>query len=166
MDDGSATEYFAALARILNEKDLGWVVNQVNDEIRFGKVGSGEFLAVKEERRNESIQTSFFESREDYKIKKKEKFNVIVPYTEKEKLKLLIEAIKRLVIDTTEMENHIMDFFTQPNGKNEVTLIFYSENGVPEPLVLVKNETQEKNGNIDELRKFLDELSEEIENDN
>ena len=96
---------------MLNENGLEWVTAQVTEQIRIGKTIHREIETLKEVR-----DTGFF-TFDDYpsRLKKgpKATFTVTVDYESSERLELLIDAIKQAVVNTAEMEHHLVEFCEQ-----------------------------------------------------
>lgn len=86
MDEIEYAKLYQELAAILNEFNLGWVVQQVADTVEIGKVI------------------------EERSLKRKTPLLKIEDYTAKEQLLLLINAVEQATVNTSEMEDEIAYF--------------------------------------------------------
>ncbi|NQE36610.1 hypothetical protein E5S67_04375 [Microcoleus sp. IPMA8] len=86
MDEIEYAKLYQELAAILNEFNLGWVVQQVADTVEIGKVI------------------------EERSLKRKTPLLKIEDYTAKEQLLLLIDAVEQATVNTSEMEDEIAYF--------------------------------------------------------
>jgi hypothetical protein len=177
MDSQTAREYFREIVKILEKHNLDWVVAQINEEIRIGKLGKGEFAIVKQSdqdfQTDDTPQQRLFERQSEYRTprkeqSKKEKFNVLIPYTDEEKLDILINAVRRLLVETSDIEKAVIDFFRQEGNENQYSaeVSFFSEDANEVNLHLSYQEVSKKQDNKSELKKYLDEISAEINHDN
>jgi hypothetical protein len=168
MNENDATEYYNAFVEMLNRKNADWVVQQVAEEVRFGKITSGEFSISKIDGAHDSYQNALFERRGDYRISKKEKLNQIVPFTPQEKLVLLIKAIRRLVIDTSNIQGHVINFAEkETKGTNiKPDIRFYSEEVNEDTFSLIASKSQINQEAVVKLEGLLSQLESEAGNDN
>ena len=168
MNDNDATEYYNALVEILNQKNAGWVVQQVAEEVRFGKITSGEFSITKVDKFHDPYQTTLFERRGDYRISKKEKLNQILPFTLQEKLLVLIKAIRRLVIDTSDIRRHLTNFAEMETRETSTKpdIRFYSEEVNEVTISLSESKSQDNYDAVVKLNDLLATLESEATNGN
>lgn len=122
---------YQELVEILNEFELGWLVERVADVIKRGKT-----VIVQDN----SQQPSHLR---------------IEPYTDREQLFLLIDAVERALVETAAMEVEISDFLREQNlepkiitsdGKQETVHDYRSEVVYP------------RKENADVLKELLEEL--------
>lgn len=168
MNEADAREYFGALTEILNDNELRWVVDQASDEIQAGKIISNEFQISKSNQFPGVRQDALFENRGEYRARKREKFNQIVPFTPQESLILLIRAIKRLVIDTYAMQRHVSGVLEVETKHTQIKpdLSFFPENGSEETFSLSRFNSQVSQEDVNRLEQLLAVLENEAENDN
>jgi hypothetical protein len=168
MNNVDATEYFNALVELLNSNDLGWVVNQVNEEIQSGKIVSNEFPIIKQDPFLNARQDTLFERGGEYRTRRRERFNQIVPFSQKERLILLIKALKRLAIDTSNIQKHVTAFVQFEAKKTDIKpdIRFYSEDTNADNFSLSRSESQGSQADIAKLEQLLTSLEHEVTNDN
>src|ERR1700720_625651 len=93
----SFRQAFERLKAILNEKNLGWIVAQVEDQIRLGKPVPRRVKELKLTRRpTESLVR--FRGDDEMKPGRAAEFRGTVDYTEGEQLKLLFSAIHYAIL--------------------------------------------------------------------
>ncbi|WP_066425697.1 hypothetical protein [Anabaena sp. 4-3] len=101
---------YCQVEEIINYYELSWIIEQVNNSIREGKIVSiEEKLAKKNREKTPRIK------REDY--------------TAKEKVLLLLDAFERAVLNTIELEKEVGKFLTEEirDSQLEPQIKFYSE---------------------------------------
>ncbi len=107
-------ELFEGLAALLVDFRLEWVVDQVQNQIRIGKVIEREIETLKEAK----LEQLPLGIRDTYGYAKgpKATFPVTIPYTPSEKLTLLISAIEHVVINTALMEKALAENLSTSRG--------------------------------------------------
>jgi hypothetical protein len=112
LNDGEAREAFVGLDRLLREKGLDWVCDQVQDEIRLGKLERKEVETVKELRStDETKQPSL---RKPMGKGRKVTLMTVGEFSPQERLRILIDAMQRAVVDTGDLEQDVAAFFNSP----------------------------------------------------
>jgi hypothetical protein len=117
---------FSALSEVLRQKEMHWVLDQVNEQIRLGKTESKEISPRDEDhRQNILLDVSARPRTIRGRARKKEEFLVTTEYTPKERLLLLIDAIEQAVVNTNRMVHDTLEFTHAEFNIDEIT--FYSE---------------------------------------
>lgn len=93
MTEEDAQEYFRTLSRFMKEVDIGWVVAQVKRQIAVGKIRPKKLSG------REVVNPS-----EDSAANTGKTFLSSEPYSASEQLLLLLDAIERAVVATSEMQ--------------------------------------------------------------
>lgn len=146
----NADEYqnlYSQIEEIINYYQLGWIIEQVNNSIREGKIVSiEEKLAKKNREKTPRIK------REDYTVK--------------EKVLLLLDAFETAVVNTIELEKEIGNFLIEEisDSQLEPKIKFYSEEEEnihqfifsPETINLRQQETRELQNLLNDLRQELE----------
>jgi hypothetical protein len=160
LSDEDAELAYNQLAESLQANRLSWVVQQVDDEIRFGKTEERELETFKEVPSEQLVMGYFPESRQ-LRRGPKAKFAIVRQFTSQEKLKLLTHAIERAVVDTAEMELYVSKLFSSPmtapaedisEEAIERSARAANEMVVAESVRLVHAEQADEIGQITELR--------------
>lgn len=97
MTEAESANVFETLSGIVREHQLAWILEQVNEQIRFGI----------EEKKSVSVgrdDIPFEFSSEARSRQSKVMFAATRPYTEREKLLLLVDSVLQAVVHTSEME--------------------------------------------------------------
>jgi hypothetical protein len=167
MNANDALEYYNALLEMLSSKNATWVLDQVNEEVRFGKIEVGEFSLSKEKSFDNIFQRRLLDQGSEYRVRGKEKLFQIIPFTPQERLILLIKAIRRLVVDTSRIQEHVLAFakreMKEAGIKSDIN--FYSDDGERETFSLAAAHAQLNQEDINRLEQLLQELEAEAEND-
>ena len=110
MNDQECREAYDRLLEMLNSINLGWVTTQVEEQIRLGRTVAKEIETLKENPRRLDM---FPPDQNSVSFAKgpKATFPITVDYQPPERLRLLVDAIEQVVINTADMEKHLIDFF-------------------------------------------------------
>lgn len=108
MDDTEYEAVYQRLAEILDKSGLGWILSQVEEEIRTGKTREVEIETLKSRR----ITAPLFEDHLwEFTEGPRGTFPAPGEYSLAERLELLIDAIEQAIVNIAEMEHHIVTFF-------------------------------------------------------
>lgn len=160
MNEQECLHVFQSLTNILNENGMEWVSLQVAEQIRIGKTIQREIETLKEGK----SAHSFYEF-DNYSSKltkgPKATFPVTVEYQPDEQLELLINAIKRAIVDTAEMEQHLFSFIKENTEKSE-SILFYTDEPNSEPKFIGAEKIESRIGQVKRLSELLEALRKEI----
>jgi len=160
MNNDECKEVFDTLIKMLNDQGLGWVVEQVQEQIRIGKTEEKEIKTLKEARHSPSI-FELDDYRKQLKTGPLATFPVAVEYGSEERLQLLIDAIEQVVVNTAQMEESFTSFFETelPNLRD---IRFFSEDGTSSPREINRQSAVIRNEEAKKLKQLLEELRTEI----
>ncbi len=134
-------EAYNFLTGALEGLNLGWVVQQAEEKIRSGNI----------------VEVDIAEGRA------KTKYQKIAPYSEAERLRILIDAIRKVVVELSQVSESVRDFFHEQGVlariKHPQDIRFASEEG---DTVHALIPSQERKGSSEALAKLLSELEREI----
>ncbi len=173
MDDTKTVLIFEQLAETLQAHDLGWVVDQINEQLAQGKTEQVKISIYKEVSVEEPTkeQMHLFDGQDVKKSLKpstKQERMVIFEYSPQERLRLLVEAVKNVVSQTTELEEHVTKFYNgdvlgEPQRDIDANIIFYSEQSTDtDPFIFSKNNVGKSREFTDKLKPLLEKLLETI----
>ena len=131
MNELECADAYQELVEILNEFRLGWLVERVADVIKRGKTVSVQ---------SNSQQPSRLE---------------VEPLTNREQLFLLIDAIKRVLVEPAAMEVELSDFLREQNLEQKITTSDGKQETVHDYRPEVVYPRKEK---ADVLKELLEEL--------
>jgi hypothetical protein len=160
MNEQESIHAFDRLTKILNENGLGWVTEQVNEQIRNGKTIQREIETLKEGK-----EMPLFATFDDYPRKltrgPKATFPVTVEYQPSERLELLIDAIRQSIVDTADMEHNLVSF-TEKADETPKKFLFYSDEPNSEPILISAETIRLRHINSKRLNELLTSLQREI----
>jgi hypothetical protein len=160
MNEQESVHIFQRLTSMLDENGMGWVTQQVLEQIRIGKTIQREIETLKEGR-----SAPLFSTIDDYSSKltrgPKVTFPVTIAYQPYEQLELLINAIKRAIVDTAEMEQHLMSF-VQKQDEAPKRILFYADEPNSEPKPISADENEARYQPSKRLNELLESLRKEI----
>ena len=161
MDGKEFNEVYDFLVDTLKQKGLRWVATQVTEQVKLGKTVEKEIETFKEFR-DKSIEQIDYLSEIPLKKGPKATFPITEEYSQKEKLILLIDAIEQAVVNTSEMEYHIVDFLENEQVNLHGIEFYLGEAGeeshkITKPIAT----TRRQNGN--RLKELLVKLRKEVE---
>ena len=106
MNQDEANEAYEDLMATLQEHKLDWVVDQVRAHVRAGKLVDVKNIDESRRRPEEYVlSTSSQESRQPKKGFTTE------PYTADERLGIVLNAIEVIAVQTTDIQNSLVEFF-------------------------------------------------------
>jgi hypothetical protein len=111
MTEPECQQTYQELVAMLQDLQLGWVVEKVEEQIQRGKMADTEPMDVPAQTTSQAVLT------------KPE------TYTEQEQLLLLINAVERLVVGSIEIEGALVDFLVEETERlqSPITLSFESD---------------------------------------
>jgi hypothetical protein len=148
----SLRQAFDRLVTILDEKNLSWIVTQIEDQIRQGKPATRR---VKELRLS-SYRTDLsprFPSDEVLRPGREVQFRATEEYTDTERLELMLSAIRQAIVSTAAVAKVVTQHFSG--------LIFVSEQDEHE-FAVSELESRERLTAVDRLQHALDELKTQL----
>jgi hypothetical protein len=160
MNNDECQEVFDTLVKMLNDQGLGWVVAQVQEQIRLGKTVEKEIKTLREAKHSPSI-FELDEYRKQLKTGPLATFPVPVEYNSKERLQLLIDAIEQAVVNTAQMEENFTSFF-EKELPHLSDIRFFSEDGTLSPREINRQSAVVRNDQAIKLKQLLEDLRQEI----
>lgn len=161
MNDAECIEVYDHLVRILNENELSWISTQVAEQIRLGKTVEKEIATFKESHGEPPLFGA-----DNYHIQYKKGPKVTFPVTEEyepqERLLLLIDAIEQTIVNTAEMESHVIGYFGEQLGENWEGIRFYSEDQDSQFIVIDRRTSSSRLHASQQLKQILDTIRKEI----
>src|SRR3990172_6810157 len=161
MNEQECTQVYEQLINILNQSKLGWVAAQVEEQVRLGKTVKKEIETLKESHGVFDLFTAD-ENPRSFKKGPKATFPVTVKYQSSECLKLLLDAIEHVAVNTADMENHVVNCFGSEMG-NWLGISFESEEIDVAPISIDKQTVISRLENAKRLKELLNTLRIEIE---
>lgn len=148
MTPGTAVTYYDTIVMYLRENDLGWLINQVQDEVLRGKVIT---KAVKDInfKNDDQLRISSYKT-------SKEIISISEPFSEIERLKILLNAIEEM-LSINEIKQQIFENLKQINSSVE-EIEFLSEGDNEQSHLISKGEIQHENDVIDSLLSEIGEI--------
>ncbi|NOK33882.1 hypothetical protein HMI49_11795 [Corallococcus exercitus] len=117
MDEQEADNVFRQLISILGGLGLGWVAAQVLEQVRVGQTKREsvpmEQLELPRDTLSSQLEVPRGGTRGRKPQRKKEELIKTLEYSRKDRLRLLLDGIKRTVIQTADMESEATEFFRQ-----------------------------------------------------
>lgn len=121
-----ARSVFDELVSILRETNFDWLVDEVSAVIQMGKTET-KLVRVTQE---VALLAPGGRPRTRPPRAKTEAFTESLPYSEHEKLALLVRAVRRATVEVAEIMEHTIALFSQPVANHQMlarTLDFQSE---------------------------------------
>lgn len=159
MNDQECNQTYEALSDILKQYGLEWVTTQVTQQILLGKTIEQEIETLKEDREARMFASQDYSSR--LKRGPKATFPVPIEYKPSERLELLIDAVQRSVISTTDMEHHLVEFF-ESQSNNWQGIQFSGDEPGSEPKPLDRVMVSSRVDGSRKLKELLEALRREI----
>lgn len=162
MTEEECSILYRRLITLLRELDLSWVEEIAKQEITFGKLVEREEeyrpLLSRERSEEETSIRSY---------KNKQSRLMTIPYSEAEKLKILLNFIKQAVADTTLLEAKVIDYFSDSEVfPQDLSSIFFTDGDNENPLNhdLNRSNIAERQSSALVLKSLIDEALQNIDN--
>lgn len=153
----------------LQNHELTWITDSANSQITQGKlidVSATTYKEVSRDSSDASPNISMFPDQEmevRYTTAGKAKFPKITEYSQRERLEILLDSIEKSLVHPPQMEQHILNFFS--NTIEEFEGITFIDDELDEPtMYLNAQQTQRSIPAIDELQVVINEIRNEIRN--
>ena len=156
MKDKECDQIFEYLKEKLMAIKLSWIVEQVEEDIRIGKLS---------EEKPDS-RKSIFDFPFDKNINKKSKHKMphIIEYSAKDKLNLLLNAIEQAMVNIPLIEMNLLQSFNDYLNKS-ISITFHSEDPNIRSFDIVEIDAHINTDLGKRFKELLDILSVEIKND-
>lgn len=161
MNDQECTQVYEQLISILNQNKLGWVAAQVEEQVRLGKTVKKEIETLKESHGEFELFTTD-EYPRSFKKGPKATFPITVEYQPSERLKLLLDAIEHVAINTADMEHHFVNYFGSEMD-NWLGVTFQPEEIDVAPISIDKQTVISRLENAKRLKELLNNFRIKIE---
>jgi hypothetical protein len=159
MDEAELADIDGTLRTYLGEAGLGWIPEQVDE-------------AVREEHRVPVVEepTVDYLTRGTIDAQALRRKRPVVytsrPYTQQERVLLLIQSIRRAIVQAAEAEVAITDFLAHPFGPGEgMELVLIDETGAIPQRTLAPEVARAKRDAAADLERILNELAHRVESD-
>jgi hypothetical protein len=114
MNEQEMIKLNADLQRMLNDLGLGWINEQVNEQVRAGKIVTKEVQMFKEvDAEQLSLAGSYRPSG------RPQQMIGVEPYTPEEQLQMLLDAIEKSMTDVAAMKEEIASFFRGQDSEQQ-----------------------------------------------
>jgi hypothetical protein len=162
MEERDCVAAYERLLSALRQNHLGWVADQVIQEVRLGKTAQKQVDTLRESRRGGVSSSSDMRSYPKQLEKgPRATFPVTEAYTSAERLALVLDAIEQAVINTAEMETELFKHLRAESGAFE-TIAFSPEEGESGQIRLVHQDSLRKHEAVETLRGQLDALRRQV----
>lgn len=143
MTDEDCGEVFRQLVSMLNDRQMSWVIDEVNEVLRAGKL-------IDEPVENSSKRSS-------------REFRTTREYTPQEALLILIDSIESVVVHTAFIEKEVTFFFRREGQEFRISpeVRFLSE-GESEPTVFSYASAIDRAEQATRLERLLEQLRSEV----
>jgi hypothetical protein len=162
MREEELTEIYTEIARTLEALELGWVVDQVSEQVRLGRTESTKIRTLQESLDREASQRLLPSSPRAMRSGPKAIFTAAVDYSPRDSLILLLDAVEQAVVVTAEMEHEIIQFFPKGEEGSSPKIAFESEEVDQRRFVLTAESTASRRDYAQALKRLLEELRREV----
>ena len=133
MNGNELDQLYDGLLDLLRTQELGWVADQVIEEITLGNTIQRNYRDLESERR--AIKLFDIDVADASPVRRSSREDVFVtePYSQEDRLRVLLDAIEEAVVHSGAMSVHLFDGIT--SDQNDISFIeFYSEDTNIEPV--------------------------------
>lgn len=154
-----ADQLYEVFAAALAQQGLQWVVDQVAEQIRYGKLEEAEveersFLLLEEQ---DLVETGQRRRRRGSKIK----LMKTLPYSPQERLRLMVDAVERITSHVLKLEETLTQFFENDNAApKQIVFVPEEQDGTKEFIVDI-HEVRRRADGVRRLMQLLTEVRSE-----
>jgi hypothetical protein len=158
MDDQEIETIFEGLSQMITQHKMDWVITQVSEQIRLGKIKDEEVKVLRHKRvTGRSPHPDRYMA--ELQPGPRESFLRTVEYSPKERLLLLVEAIEQAVANTAEMERELNVFYKRQGFSR---FLFQPDEETRESFQISPDGIVFRESYVTELKQLLDELRAEL----
>ena len=140
------------LRTALIKTDLSWIIEQYDEEVEQGKIIEKKGIELK---KSPSLFPEEYSFEKSIQNSKSDKFIISIPYTEEEKLTLLLDSISH-IFEIIEIEKTVFNFFSD-KIKNFKSIQFYNEQ--KEGMIEINKDDLKKNEiNLIEIKNLIEKI--------
>jgi hypothetical protein len=159
MDEAELADIDGTLRTYLGEAGLGWIPDQVDETIREERR-----VPVEEEPSVDYLTRGTIDA-QAFRRKRPVVYTTR-PYTQQERVLLLIQAMRRAIVQAAEAEVAVTDFLAHPFGVGEdMELVLTDETGAIPQRTLTPEFARAKRDAAADLEPILNELAHRVESE-
>src|SRR5262249_1302237 len=161
MTEEQGAETYDLLANLLRRSNLEWVMDQVDADVRVGKLVE---KSIREISTNHTERTSSFDRIETFEPQSRVSSGAIrqrVEYSNRERLLVLIEAIAHAVLHTAELEEATLKLMA--NTHASLQIVFEPDGSNERPFSVDQADTSSRQQFRNDLRQALNQLKARID---
>jgi hypothetical protein len=142
---------YQGLVNILHHEQLSWIVHDVNEQIVIGKVT----IPAPEEKKKAP--------------RGKVPGTYSTSYTAKERVQLLIDAIRYVIVNNASIEKEVLSFYLEPDAGSQTqnrpqSIVFSSEVAPEDAVIIDRQQSPLRYGPAQKLGMALNRLQELLNN--
>lgn len=164
MNNNEIEEVYNQLARYMKQNELGWILAQVEEEIALGHVFTEKISVAPDESFFYYDDTRNLEKLKKNKLNSKANFVISKPYSEKEKLELLIDSVEIGIVNLVEVTHSLFETISEDTNGTEIK--FEPEADIKESFDLTHGFITNSKEKSEKLLTLLNELRGELKNAN
>lgn len=161
MTEEQCQEAYSTLTNILTQNNLDWVIGEVDNEIRLGKIVD---RLVKERSRQQSGSDLSFEivdTRNQRLSSRPIYVQQRVEYTGQERIHILIRAIEHAVINVGDIEENTANSLARHGGF--VRLVFEPDGTNEQSFVIEQSQVTIRSKSREQLRQLLEQIKDQVD---
>ncbi len=155
----SPEEIYAELRSVLEEMQLSWIIEEVENQMRIGRLDTRDVhtLSLPEDHaRQQRLPLLGQGSENNLRRGRTATFPVSVEFSPRERVEILLNAIEQVFVNTIEIQDVALESLWQKNVDN--TVEFYNENDDKPTLVISRELLKNKLAVAEHLHSLLDQL--------
>jgi hypothetical protein len=157
MSETECEQAYDQLVLAINDVGLLWLTNQVAEEIRFGRTVTKQVAA-----RPDIPEDLLFEGLAEGHRKSKVSVSATRPYTSREKLGVLLDALEQTIVATHDMEAAVTHYVSKTAANWISILLVRTDEIAREPIQVGRQPDEKRSENISTLRRLIKSLRESM----
>jgi len=161
MTEEQCAETYDLLANLLRRSNLEWVMDQVDADVRVGKLVEKSIREISTRHTERSVAFELIETFEPQRRVRSGSIRQRVEYSNRERLLVLIEAIEHAVLHTAELEEATLKLMA--NTHASLQIVFDPDGSNERPCSVDQAATSSRQQFRNDLRQALNQLKARID---
>lgn len=158
MPERTLDEAYEALLQSMRDQGLGWVVEQVQQQVRAGKLVTKDVTPFRESYSSRFIEELAVGTRR----RRRERLAATEEYSAEERLSLVLEAIENAVVHTAEIQDQVLQFVQDQSSIDQVR---FEPDAFEEAQAFTLSADDRRRPQVEMLREALARLRMEVRPD-
>jgi hypothetical protein len=160
MTEEQCAETYNILAKLLRDSNLEWVMDQIDAEVRVGKLLEKPIREISVGYANRNVAFELVEATEPQRRGRSGSIRQRVEYSNRERLQVMIEAIEHAILHIADLEEATLKLMH--NGDPSIQIAFEPDGSNERPFRVNQADINSRRQFLNQLRQALNQLKVQI----